>query len=171
VDFAGQRIALPDLKGLHDLRRLLERPGEEVHCLDLAERSETAYGADAALDDRARAALKARIRDLGEELAEAEDMNDIGRAERARTEVDALVETLSRALGLGGRGRRLGDLAERARTTVTWRLRYALRKVEAAHPALGRHLAASVRTGVFCFYRPEAPVAWSFDGPDGAVPA
>jgi TolB-like protein/tetratricopeptide (TPR) repeat protein len=171
ADFAGQRVALPDLKGLHDLRRLLERPGEEVHCLDLAERSETAYGADAALDDRARAALKARIRDLSEELAEAEDMNDIGRAERARSEMDALVEALSHALGLGGRDRRLGDLAERARTTVTWRLRYAQRKVVAAHPALGRHLVASVRTGVFCVYQPEMPVAWSFDEPAIAVPA
>ncbi len=171
ADFAGQRVALPDLKGLHDLRRLLERPGEEVHCLDLAERSETTYGADAALDDRARAQLKARIRDLGEELAEAEDMNDIGRAERARAEMDALVESLSRALGLGGRGRRVGDLAERARTTVTWRLRYAVRKVEAAHPALGRHLAAGVRTGAFCVYQPEIPVAWSFEERATAVPA
>jgi TolB-like protein/tetratricopeptide (TPR) repeat protein len=170
AEFAGKRATLPDLKGLHDLRRLLERPGEEVHCLDLAERSETAFGADAALDDRARAALKARIRDLGEDLAEAEDMNDIGRAERARAEMDTLVETLSRALGLGGRGRKVGDLAERARTTVTWRLRYALRKVEAAHPALGRHLAASVRTGAFCVYQPEAAVAWSFGTAAKAVP-
>jgi TolB-like protein len=170
ADFAGQPATLPDLKGLHDLRRLLERPGEEVHCLDLAERAETTYGADAALDDRARSAVKERIRDLGEELAEAEDMNDTGRAERARSEMDSLVETLSRALGLGGRGRRVGDLAERARTTVTWRVRYALRQVEAAHPALGRHLAASVRTGAFCVYQPETPVAWSFDGP-AAIPA
>ncbi|SFH46418.1 TolB amino-terminal domain-containing protein [Palleronia marisminoris] len=171
ADFAGQRVAFPDLKGLYDLRRLLERPGEEVHCLDLADRAETTYGADAALDDRARADLKARVRELGEELAEAEDMNDIGRAERARSEMDAIVDALSSALGLGGRGRRLGDLAERARTTVTWRLRYALRKVEAAHPALGRHLAASVRTGVFCVYLPETPIAWSFDEPAAAVPA
>jgi TolB-like protein len=168
VDFGGQRVLLPDLKGLHDLRRLLDRPGEEVHCLDLAERSETAYGADAALDDRARSEIKARIRDLGEELAEAEDMNDIGRAERARTEMDALLETLSRALGLGGRGRRVGDLSERARTTVTWRIRYAVRKVEAEHAALGRHLAASVHTGAFCSYQPETAVAWGFDEPVAA---
>lgn len=163
AEFGGRRAILPDLKGLHDIRRLLERPGEGVHCLDLAERAETAYGADAALDATARAALKERIRDLQEQLAEAEDMNDIGRAERARDEMDAIVETLSRALGLGGRGRRLGDLAERARTTVTWRLRYALRRVAATHQPLGRHLAASVRTGAFCVYQPETPVTWSLD--------
>ncbi len=162
AEFGGKRAILPDLKGLHDIRRLLERPGEEIHCLDLAERSETTYGADAALDAPARAALKARIRGLQEELAEAEDRNDIGRAARAREEMDRLIETLSRALGLGGRGRRLGDLAERARTTVTWRIRYALRRIETAHPPLGSHLAAHLRTGAFCLYRPSEPVAWRF---------
>lgn len=162
AEFGGKRVILPDLKGLHDIRRLLERPGEEIHCLDLAERAETTYGADAALDAPARAALKARIRDLQEELAEAEDMNDIGRAERARDEMDRLLEALSQALGLGGRGRRLGDLAERARTTVTWRIRYALRRIETAHPPLGGHLAAHLRTGTFCLYRPPSPVVWRF---------
>ena len=162
AEFGGRRAILPDLKGLHDIRRLLERPGEEIHCLDLAERAETAYGADAALDAPARAALKARIRDLQEDLAEAEDMNDIGRAERARDEMDRLIEALSGALGLGGRGRRLGDLAERARTTVTWRVRHSVRRIEAAHPALGRHLTSSLRTGTFCLYRPPDPVAWRF---------
>jgi TolB-like protein len=162
AEFGGTRAILPDLKGLHDIRRLLERPGEEVHCLDLAEREAEGPG-DAVLDERARAALRARIRDLQEDLAEAEDMNDIGRAERLRAEMDTLVETLSRALGLGGRGRRLGDLSEKARTAVTWRIRHAQRRIEAAHPALGRHLANALRTGTFCHYRPETPVTWRFE--------
>jgi hypothetical protein len=33
-------------------------------------------------------------------------------------------------------------------------------KVEAAHPALGAHLRASVRTGTFCSYQPERPPSW-----------
>jgi TolB-like protein len=165
VEYEGHRSILPDLKGLHDIRRLLERPGEEVHCLDLAERAETTYGADAALDDRARNEIKLRIRTLQEELADAEDMNDIGRAEGARSEMDRLFAALSQALGLGGRSRRLGDLAERARTTVTWRIRYALRKIEAAHAPLGRHLQSSLRTGTFCVYCPEVHPAWRFDVP------
>ncbi len=161
-EYANQQVILPDMKGLHDIRRLLERPGDEIHCLDLTERNDETYTGDAALDDKARQSLKSRIRDLQEDLAEAEDMNDIGRAERARTEMDQLVELLASALGLGGRSRRLGDLTERARTTVTWRIRHAVRKIEAAHPSLGMHLANSLRTGVFCSYRPEQPVAWRF---------
>jgi TolB-like protein/Tfp pilus assembly protein PilF len=158
--FDGREILMPALKGLVDIQRLLSNPGEEVHCLDLAERAEESFGADPVLDDKARHALKARARDLQEEIAEAEDRNDIGRAERLRAEFDTLVETLSRALGIGGRSRRLGSLAERARTTVTWRIRHAARRIEAAHPELGRHFAHSLRTGTFCSYSPEHAVAW-----------
>jgi TolB-like protein len=161
VEFDGRRASLPDLKGLHDIRSLLARPNEEVHCLDLADRQDEGRG-DAMLDERARRALKARIRELQEDLAEAEDRNDIGRAERLRGELDRLVEALSAALGLGGRSRRLGDLAERARSSVTWRIRFAMRKAAAEHPAFARHLESSLRTGAFCAYRPERPVSWAF---------
>jgi len=67
-------------------------------------------------------------------------------------------------VGLGGRSRRLVSLAERARSAVTWRIRHAQRRIAAAHPSLGRHLENSLRTGTFCSYRPERPVAWRFDG-------
>ena len=164
VEFDGRSAVLPDLKGLRDVARLLERPDVEIHCLDLAERSETTYGGDAVLDEKARSAVKARIRDLQEELADAEDMNDIGRTELLRSELDRLLEVLSQALGLGGRSRRLGDVAERARSTVTWRIRYAVRRIEPAHPALGRHLARSLRTGAFCAYCPDPPLTWRFPG-------
>ena len=163
--YEGRQVLLPDLKGFGDIQRLLERPGEEIHCLDLAERLPSAHGGDEMLDDRARAAIKARIRDLQEEIAEAEDRNDIGRTERLRAEFDTLVETLSQALGLGGRSRRLGSLAERARTTVTWRIRHAMRRIEAAHPELGRHFRHSLRTGAFCSYSPERTVAWRLVSP------
>jgi TolB-like protein/Tfp pilus assembly protein PilF len=167
VTWEGRRTLVPDMKGLHDLTRLIERPGEAVHCLDLAERVEEAWGGDEALDGRARAALKARIRDIEEDRAEAEAMNDIGRAERLAEERDRLVETLAAALGLGGRSRRVGSLTERARTAVTWRLRHAVRRLAAEDPALGRHLENSLRTGTFCTYQPERPVAWRFGGAGG----
>ncbi|TQF85685.1 hypothetical protein FK498_00270 [Elioraea sp. Yellowstone] len=171
ADYEGRRAVLPDLKGLHDIRRLLDRPGEEIHCLDLAGREDDAFRGEAVLDDAARQSLKERIRDLQQEIAEAEDMNDPGRAERARAELERLIEMLSKALGLGGRGRLLGDAAERARTAVTWRIRHAVRRIEAAHPDLGRHLANSLRTGLFCVYRPERALRWRFEEHTTASPA
>lgn len=167
VDFAETRSTLPDLKGLRDIHRLLEVPGQEIHCLDLTEREAEAPGGDAMLDEKARNALKARIRDLQEDLADAEDMNDIGRAERRRNELDSLIETLKAALGLGGRSRRLGDAAEKARTAVTWRIRHALSRIKAVNPDLGRHLANSVRTGTFCSYQPETDISWQLSGGAG----
>ncbi|WEX08908.1 hypothetical protein [Chelativorans sp. AA-79] len=160
LTFSSRQISLPDMKGLRDIQRLIERTGEEIHCLDLAERGENSYGGDAMLDDKARTALKKRIRDLQEELAEAEDTNDLGQAERLRGELDQLVDTLASALGLGGRSRRVGSLTERARTTVTWRIRHALRKIEAVHEPLAKHLTNSLRTGTFCSYQPEQAIEW-----------
>ena len=68
---------------------------------------------------------------------------------------------LSSAYGLGGRPRRTGDDAERARQAVTWRIRDAMARIDAAHPELGSHLRRSVRTGTFCVYDPAEPVDWS----------
>jgi TolB-like protein len=161
--FRGRESIIADMKGLHDIRRLLERPGDALHCLDLAERGDDTYGGDKILDTTARRSVQSRIRDLQEALAEAEDMNDLGRSEVLRNELDDLVETLARALGLGQRTRRLGSLSERARSTVTWRIRHALRKLHEVHEPLGRHLENSLRTGTFCSYRPEQPVRWRFD--------
>ncbi len=159
AEFGGVRAMLPGLKGVQDIRRLVAQPGIEIHCLDLAERDD---GGDsgAVLDDKARAALKSRIGDLREQLAEAEDHNDLGRSQRLRGELDTLVDTVARSLGLSGRSRRLGDLADRARSAVTWRIRHAVRRTESAHPALGRHLSNSLRTGTFCVYSPEQPIVW-----------
>jgi hypothetical protein len=70
-------------------------------------------------------------------------------AERA-----ALVAELKRASGLAGRRRGFSDEAERARVNVTRTIRQALNQILVADPQAGRHLLASVRTGVRCVYRP-----------------
>jgi hypothetical protein len=71
-----------------------------------------------------------------------------------------LLEALSTTLGIHQRSRRLGSVAEKARSAVTWRLRSAIRKIAEAHPALGRHLDNSIRTGTYCAYEPESPLEW-----------
>lgn len=158
--FNGQTVLLPDMKGLQDIVVLIGNAGTSIHCFDLSGHVRNENRDDGVLDDKAREAYKARIRELQEEQAGAEDDNDLGRVEQIQTELDTLLEALSDALGLGGRSRRLGSMAERARTTVTWRIRYAIRKVEAVHAPLGRHLRKAIRTGLYCTYEPETPVKW-----------
>jgi tetratricopeptide (TPR) repeat protein len=163
LSFGGETVHMPDLKGLHDLARLLAAPGQEIHALDLGSGADGAAPqghAGELLDDEARAAYKRRIDELREERELAEAANDTVRAESAQEELEAIGETLKSAYGLGGRARRAGDHAERARSAVTWRIRSAIARIEAVHPALGRHLKNSIRTGTFCAYTPEQRVDW-----------
>jgi hypothetical protein len=48
---------------------------------------------------------------------------------------------------------------------VTQRLRATIKRIDAVHPALGPHLTAAVRTGVYCSFRPEQLVTWTVDRP------
>jgi len=160
VAYAGRTVRLPDSKGMRDLAVLLSRPGREVHCTELAGAAVEQPDTGEVLDAQARRRYEARIVELQAELTEAEDLGDRGRAEKAGLELDLLVEQLAAARGLGGRARRAGGTAERARTAVTWRIRTALRRIDEANPQLGRHLKAAVRTGLWCSYAPEQPVGW-----------
>jgi uncharacterized protein (UPF0335 family) len=159
---------LRDAKGLRDLAVLLAAPGREVAATELAAGGHggtamamAALGADPVLDERARAEYRARLAELDDELARADAHQDIERSARLAAERDALLDELARATGLGGRRRRLGDAAERARTTVTARIRDAIGRIERVHPELGRHLRASIVTGTRCSYRPAETVRWS----------
>ena len=168
LTYAGRTVRMRDAKGLHDLATLLAAPGRPVAAAELvaaaageaAVPADLRLGADEMLDDRARHEIRARLLDLEEEIEEADRWHDQERAARAVLERDALVAELAAAAGLGGRARRLGDQSERARKTVTARIRDVIGRVERLHPALGAHLRASVTTGTYCSYSPPAPTAW-----------
>ena len=108
------------------------------------------------IDAQARVAYQRRLRELEQELDEAREFNDLGRIERAQEEIDGLTAELSRAIGLGGRHRKAGAAAERARVNVSRAIAAVLKKIAEEHPALGEHLAARVHTGTFCSYTPDA---------------
>ena len=184
----GREIQLRDAKGLAHIARLLAAPHVEFHALDLvggvtAERgqrrrrspsaraSRCARAARAtpgpALDNQAKAAYRARVGELQEEIDEAESFNDPERAARAREELEFVARELAGAVGLHGRDRKTGSDAERARVNVTRAIRTALKRVSEHDAALGRRLGAAIRTGTFCVYEPapgEAP-AWDLEGP------
>jgi hypothetical protein len=163
IEFRGRHATVRDSKGLRDLSVLLARPGAEMHALDLVSdagsvRREGDLGD--VLDETARSAYRRRITELDRSIAEAEDLGLDEAGDRARTEREAIVAELARAYGLGGRRRRSGDPAERARTSVTWRIRDAILRLERVHPELGAHLRNAVHTGTYCRYDPEVPPGW-----------
>jgi non-specific serine/threonine protein kinase len=95
-------------------------------------------------------------------MEEAEAFHDPVRAAKARVELDLLVGELARAVGLGGRDRRAASHAERARLNVTRAIRAAMANLALDNPSVGRHLAATIRTGRYCSYTPDprAPITW-----------
>jgi hypothetical protein len=165
LTFGGVTGRVPDGKGMRDLAALLASPGQEVHVSDLTGGGEPRPAArgrgDALLDRRALAEYKRRLDELDADLAEAEAHHDEGTVAKLATERDFLLAELAAASGLGGRRRRLGDDVDRQRKAVRARLRDAITRIDSVHPDLGRHLTRAVRTGAFCAYDPEVPVAWT----------
>lgn len=174
--YGGRTVRVADSKGLRDIATLLAHSGQELHVADLIAGTDpptapadvntrTAVlrrgSTDLLLDDRGRAAYRARLVDLRDELEEAEADADMARAGAARAEMDAIASELATALGLGGRARAGTEPAERARKAVTQRIRNSLKRLAVLHPELAAHLDRSIRTGRFCAYRPERPIEWS----------
>lgn len=147
-------VLLRDAKGLAYLDVLVRAAGREVHVLELTGNGESG-DAGPMLDERAKAEYRARIVWLRGEIDAAEDAHDVGRAERARTELETLIAELARAVGLGGRDRRASSIVERTRINVQRRLRDVVRRVTEIDAALGDHLDERVRTGVYCSYIPD----------------
>jgi len=184
IEYQRQIALLKATRGLHYLALLLCNPGREFHACELigrvigkplvlrkGGRANDAWqgglllsDAGPILDAQAKAEYKRRLDDLRRDLKEAEQFNDYARAERARAEMDALAEQLASAVGLGGRNRRIGSEAERARSAVTKRIKNSIKSIREAIPSLGSHLAARITTGYFCSYHPnpQQPVAWKF---------
>jgi hypothetical protein len=163
LDWQGPAVRLKDSRGLAMLARLLASPEQELHARELAAGNALTMGertdagdAGEMLDERAISDYRQRVTALRAELEEAEEFRDSQRAERLRSELDSLSAELSRAVGLGGRSRRSASSNERARIAVQRRLKDAISRIGAAAPAVGRHLQATIHTGLFCVYRPTA---------------
>jgi tetratricopeptide (TPR) repeat protein len=166
LGYAGRTVRIPHAKGLADLAALLRQPGEPVHVSELvsAQAPDTEVAAragDEVFDARARREIRSRLDALAADRDEAEAVGDTVRAARAKAERDELVHALTLAVGRDGRPRILGDGLERARKSVTARIRNSIRRIGEEHPDLTRHLDRAVDTGVWCVYRPEHPIEWT----------
>jgi hypothetical protein len=155
VSRGARSFHLKDARGLHLLSELLANPGREMHALALGGGDPGDLGdAGEVLDERAALAYRERLEDLREAEREAEAHGDAARLAKVREEIEQLAEQLSSGLGLGGRGRKAGSIAERARTNVQRRIKDAIQRIEKNDAELGRYLATTIRTGTFCVFDP-----------------
>jgi hypothetical protein len=169
VGVDGARFGLADLRGLHYLRFLLERPGVDVEALELSNVGTGHAGvafdeADVGevLDATALAAYRRRLSELDAELDAADERGDQPAALQLSEERDALLAQLEGATGLRGRTRRGGASAERARVAVRKAISASLSQIEAHDRSVARLLRDSIRTGLVCRYEPhpDQPVTW-----------
>jgi hypothetical protein len=184
IGYQGEAAILKAARGLDYLAYLLRSPNREVHVTELLDTfinhatlgsggNSRATSSDARtarpqvglpiLDSQAKLEYKRRLCELREDAEEAVRFNDSYRAAKIRREMSAVAEQLVAAVGFGSRDRRFLSDAERARSAVTKRIKEAIHRIEKVTPALGRHLAARIKTGYFCSYspHPDRPIAWS----------
>ena len=177
--FEGHTARLRDAKRVRYLARLLANPGREFHVVDLVGlerggpanlshvtepglRFRDAGDAGELLDARAKEAYRRRLAEVEDDLEQARALGDTSRMAQAKAERDVLARELSRAVGLGGRDRRVGSAAERARASVTRAVRHAMGRIRVHHPRLAAHLELAIRTGTYCTYLPDprVPTVW-----------
>jgi tetratricopeptide (TPR) repeat protein len=194
IGYGVNAVRLKDSRGLGYIAHLLRHPDAEFHVLDLYggiasqregdETSQSVHGLPRAdgelekagihvsglgdagemLDEQAKVAYRRRLSELREELAEAQELGKVERAEQAEKEIDALTRELSRAVGLGGRNRRAASASERARQSITKSIKSALGTIAQSEATLGNLLSQCIKTGTFCSYRPDPdfPIGWKF---------
>jgi len=188
LGYGSTSFSLKDIKGLGYIQRLIQHPGEEFHSLDLlsgpggnavaelesADKPSLLSDATVSvgglgdagemLDARAKQEYQRRLVDLREELNDLRERGDESHAAQVESEIDFLHREIARAVGLGGRDRRAGSAAERARLNVTRAIKSALQKISEHNGQLGELLDRSIRTGSFSCYlaNPRAPISWRF---------
>ena len=183
LSWSGSESRVKHRKGMHYIAWLLRHPGQEfaaqalVAAIEPASNSsqivsESAGGAyttiarglgdaGAPLDATAKAQYRRRLEDLREELEQALQLNDPGRADKARGEIEFIQAEISAAVGLRGKDRKTASHAERSRLAVTKAIKAALNGIRNADPELARHLTVSIQTGYFCAYDPREPIFWN----------
>jgi CheY-like chemotaxis protein len=185
IAYQGMVSRVKDTLGLRYVAYLLRAPHRKIHVLELVAvvegaPEEAAKGvlegrereaglrisrlghAGELLDAKAKADYKRRLEELREELEDARECNDLGRASRTQNEMEMLTQELLHAVGFGGRDRRAGDISERARVNVKRAIDAALQRISSHHPALGDYLSGAINTGTYCSYTPDLdlPSSW-----------
>jgi predicted ATPase len=189
IGLGNAKFPVKDIKGLGYIQRLLQHPGREFHALDLLSIAEPStikadmvvgpeetlpvgitirrgLSGDAGemLDAQSKRDYQRRLHELTELLEDQRERGNHERVDQIESEIDDLNHEIRRGLGIGGRDRRAGSNAERARLNVTRAIKTALEKISESDGESGILLERSIRTGSFCSYAPgpELQVNWEF---------
>lgn len=149
---------------------MIANPGQELHARFLATGETGSAGVNInqteLLDKQALKEYRQRLAELKDEKIEASQSGDDGLYQELELEQeqDALNDALSQALGLSGRQRVFSSDDERARKSISARIRSSIERIGAVHSALAEHFNQSIRTGQFCSYNAPSDLHWQTQG-------
>jgi len=181
-----EKIYTPDI-GFYHLQILLENPGSTFSAseLDVMVRrmtknqlctsvcpGETPFNegvnvlgqsdAGPVLDDDAIRSYCTRLKEIENELEESRANNDVGKRENLEIEKGWIESELSKARGLGGAIRKLGDDRNKVRNRVGNAIRRALKKIKQYDRPLSDHLQKPIlNLGHALSYVPRDGLTWS----------
>lgn len=152
--------------GMTYICRLLQSNGQDIHAATLRgvgigkDNTIVLGSAGEVIDDQARRQYKERLEEIEEELAEADDNNDLARKEKLIEEREMLNEEIAQSTGLYGKNREASSDRERARQSVSAAIHRALKAVKKEHEPLWQHLDNSLKIGEFLSYQPDQLTSW-----------
>jgi TolB-like protein/lipopolysaccharide biosynthesis regulator YciM len=158
IQYLGKLVHVAHSKGMADLARLINQEGEEVSVEELTGSKVEQLSVDLA-DRTSLLHVKDRLEQIESQLVEAPEDED-EKLEELKNEYDQLTRYITSSVDKRGRIRMKGSTSEKARSAVTQRIKSAIKKFEQIHPELYRHLSSSIKTGVYCSYKPHQCPDW-----------
>jgi hypothetical protein len=179
ITYEDKTFLLKDAKGLHYIAHLLRHPGSQFTAFQLttisnpvapdvsgklnlaSDEYEVNHDLGYAvfnLDAKALKQYQDELKRLDDDLEIAKQLNDSARIKELEEDIHAI----RKQIGLGGRGRKLLDNAERARKAVFSSYERALNSILRNDKKLWHHLHNSIKTGQSFIYDPEQVPQWEF---------
>lgn len=156
IQYLGKQVHIPHSKGLADLSNLIQHEGEEVKAEEMAGVQVDQRSVDV-IDKASLMDIKDRLEQIESSLVNSVDEYEIN---SLKEEYDQLTSYIASSIDHRGRIRLKGSASDKARSAVTQRIKSAIKKFEQVHPELHRHLTTSVKTGLFCSYKPHQSPNW-----------
>lgn len=167
----GESGHFQQLDGFEYIAQLVRSPGKPVSMLDLigadSQISNDRGSPQLAIDVDGKKKVQERLRELDEELEEANNDNNPIEADRIRVEKKQYHEYLLKAIGVLGKGRDMNNRFDKLRSKINNSIRRACKKLRTANPPLkllAEHFDVSISAQSRAFiYQPTPSPPWRFD--------
>lgn len=164
--FNGISVFMQPRDGLTYLNYLLSHPNQEISVTTLRMLTSPEFhpellgNAGETSSQRALVMYRQRLKDIQEDMMEAEKNNDFGKQKQLDNEKQGLLKELQHSAGLQGRIRKASDDAGKLRKSIQKAISDAVSRIVKQHKELGAHLAAHIRTGGMCSYSAPQGQRW-----------